>query len=126
MAKKGMQVQFVARENGPERLVCEAEVLFDINDAIEAKRVVPQGDEPVGAVVARGTAEVGIHQISQLLPVGGIEIAGPVPRDLQKVIIYAATALSGSAQRDAAKAFVTFLRTPPAAEIIKKKGMDPV
>jgi molybdate transport system substrate-binding protein len=97
-----------------------------INDAIEAKRVNPQGDEPVGAVVARGSAEVGIHQISQLLPVGGIEIAGPVPRDLQKVIIYAATALPGSKQPDAAKAFVTFLRSPPAAEIIKKKGMDPV
>jgi len=97
-----------------------------INDAVQAKRVNPQGDEPVGAVVARGSAEVGIHQISQLLPVGGIEIAGPVPRDLQKVIVYAATALPSSKQPDAAKAFVTFLRSETAVPIIKRKGLDPV
>src|SRR5262245_35516761 len=117
-------VSFSAGASGMQ--IVEIFKRLGINDAIEAKRVNAQGDEPVGAVVARGSAEIGIHQISQLLPVGGIEIAGPVPRDLQKIIVYAATALPGSKQPDAAKAFVTFLRSPPAAEIIKKKGMDPV
>jgi molybdate transport system substrate-binding protein len=97
-----------------------------INDAIKAKHVAPQGDEPVAAVVARGAAEIGIHQISQLLPVPGIDIVGPFPGDLQKIIAYAATVLPGSTQREAGSAFVTFLRSPPAAAIIKKKGMDPV
>jgi molybdate transport system substrate-binding protein len=97
-----------------------------INDAIKAKHVAPQGDEPVAAVVARGAAEIGIHQISQLLPVPGIDIVGPFPGDLQKIIAYAATVLLGSTQREAGSAFVTFLRSPPAAAIIKKKGMDPV
>src|SRR5262249_179128 len=82
-----------------------------INEGMEARRVSPGGGEPVAAVVARGSAEIGIQQISQLLPVGGIEIAGPVPRELQKVIVYAVTAFPASAQRDAAKAFVTFLRS---------------
>jgi molybdate transport system substrate-binding protein len=97
-----------------------------ISDAIKAKRVAPQGDESVGAVVARGAAEIGIHQIGQLLPVAGIDIVGPLPGDLQKVIVYAASVLPGSTQREAAREFVTFLRSPPAAAIIKKKGMDPV
>jgi molybdate transport system substrate-binding protein len=96
-----------------------------IAEAIEAKRVAPQGDEPVAAVVARGAAEIGIHQISQLLPVGGVDIVGPLPGDLQKAIIYAATVLPDSTQREAAKTFVTFLRSETAAPIIKKKGMDP-
>jgi molybdate transport system substrate-binding protein len=77
-------------------------------------------------VVARGAAEIGIHQISQLLPVPGIDIVGPFPGDLQKIIAYAATVLPGSTQREAGSAFVAFLRSPPAAAIIKKKGMDPV
>ena len=97
-----------------------------IADAIEAKRVAPQGEEPVGAVVARGAAEIGIHQISQLLPVANIDIVGPLPGDLQKVIAYAATVLPSSTQREAAKAFVSFLRSEAAAPIIKKKGLDPV
>jgi molybdate transport system substrate-binding protein len=97
-----------------------------IGDAIKAKHVAPRPDEPVGAVVARGAAEIGIQQISQLLPVAGIDIVGPFPRELQKVIVYGAWVLPGTTQRDAAGVFVTFLRTPPAVEIIKKKGMDPV
>jgi molybdate transport system substrate-binding protein len=77
-------------------------------------------------VVARGDAELGIHQISQLLPVPGIDIVGPFPRDLQKIIAYAVTVLPGSTQRAAAQEFVKFLRSPEAAAIVKKKGMEPV
>jgi len=97
-----------------------------IGDAMAAKRVSPQGDEPVAAVVARGAADIGIQQISQLLPAGGVDVVGPLPRELQKIIVYAVTAFPGSTQREAAKTFVTFLRSPEAAAIIKKKGMDPV
>jgi molybdate transport system substrate-binding protein len=97
-----------------------------ISDAIKAKYVAPKGDEPVAAVVARGDAEIGIHQISQLLPVPGIDIVGPFPGDLQKIIAYAANVLTGSTQREAAQEFVKFLRSPEAAAIIKKKGMEPV
>jgi molybdate transport system substrate-binding protein len=97
-----------------------------ISDAIKAKLVTPQGDESVAAVVARGAADIGIQQMSQLLPVAGIEVVGPLPGDLQKVITYAATVLPGSTQREAAREFVTFLRSEPAVAIIKKKGMEPV
>ena len=97
-----------------------------LSDAIKAKYVAPKGDEPVAAVVARGDAEIGIHQISQLLPVPGIDIVGPFPGDLQKIIAYAATALTGSTQREVGQEFVKFLRSPEAAAIIKKKGMEPV
>ena len=97
-----------------------------ISDAIKAKRVAPRRDEPVAAVVARGAAEIGIHQISQLLPVEGIDIVGPLPGDLQKVIVYSVSVLPMTTQREAGRALVDFLRSPAAAPIIKKKGLEPV
>jgi len=48
-----------------------------IGDAIAAKLVPPNPDELVGAVVARGGADIGAQQFSELLPVSGIEILGP-------------------------------------------------
>jgi len=92
---------------------------------IKAKLVAPKQGELVGAVVARGDAEIGIHQLSELLPVGGIDIVGPLPADLQRKIVYGASVLPSSTQREAAQAFVTFLRLQEAAAIIKEKGMDP-
>jgi molybdate transport system substrate-binding protein len=97
-----------------------------IADQIKAKLVAPKQGEPVGAVVARGAAEIGVHQLSELLPVAGIDILGPLPADLQRKIVYGASVLPASTQREAAKAFVAFLRSEAAAAIIKKKGMDPV
>jgi molybdate transport system substrate-binding protein len=97
-----------------------------IADQIKAKLVAPKRGEPVGAVVARGDAEIGIHQLSELLPVSGIDIVGPLPADLQRTIVYGVSVLPASKQPEAAKAFVAFLRSAAAAAIIKKSGMDPV
>ncbi len=97
-----------------------------ISEQIKAKRVAPQPGELVGAVVARGAAEIGIHQFSEFLPVSGIDVIGPLPGDLQKTIVYGAAVFPMSTQREAGSAFVGFLRSPTAAAIVKKKGMDPV
>src|SRR4051812_43219925 len=97
-----------------------------IANEVKAKRVELQQGETVGALVARGAAEIGIQQLSELLIVPGIEILGPLPGDLQRKIPYGAYALPGSTQKDAAKAFVDFLRSETAAAILKKKGMEPI
>lgn len=97
-----------------------------IADAIAAKRVVPRAGELVGAVVARGDADIGVQQISELLPVPGIQILDPLPAELQQTIIYGATAFSQSPQREVAQAFVNFLRSEPARAVLLKKGLDPV
>jgi molybdate transport system substrate-binding protein len=96
-----------------------------IADAIAAKRVAPRPGELVGAVVARGDADVGVQQISELLPVSGIEILEPLPAELQQPIIYGATAFPQSTQREAAQAFVSFLRSKAAHAVLRKKGLDP-
>jgi molybdate transport system substrate-binding protein len=98
-----------------------------IADEIKAKFVPPrQPGEPIGRVVARGDAEIGIQQLIELLPVAGITILGPLPGDLQRNIPYGTSVMPGSKQPEAAKSFVSFLRSAEAAAILKKKGMDPI
>jgi molybdate transport system substrate-binding protein len=83
------------------------------------------GGAGVGNVVADGKAEIGVHQIHELIPVAGIEIAGPLPGDLQETIVLSAAIMTGAKDAEASKALVNFLRTPEAATVIKAKGMEP-
>jgi molybdate transport system substrate-binding protein len=96
-----------------------------IAEEIRAKLVAPKPGELVGAVVARGEAEIGIHQLSELLPISGIDIIGPLPAELQRKIVYSAFAFPASTQQEPARMFVTFLRTGVAGAIIRRKGMEP-
>ena len=97
-----------------------------IAQQIQAVRVAQRPGELVGAVVARGAAEISVQQISELLPVEGIDILGPLPDELQQAIIYGASVLPSSTQRGAAQEFVAFLRSGQAAPVIRKKGMEPL
>jgi molybdate transport system substrate-binding protein len=83
-------------------------------------------NEPVGAVVARGDTEIGFQQISELLPVPGIDYVGPLPPELQKVTVFAAGVASGAKNPDAARALIKFLASPAAARAITDSGLEPV
>jgi molybdate transport system substrate-binding protein len=83
-------------------------------------------NEPVGAVVARGDAEIGFQQISELLPVPGIDYLGPLPPELQKVTVFSAGVASGTKNPDAARALIKFLASPAAARAITDSGLQPV
>ena len=96
-----------------------------IADVIAAKRIAPRAGELVGAVVARGDADIAVQQISELLPVPGIDILDPLPAEFQQTISYGATAFPQSTQREAAQAFVNFLRSAAARAVLREKGLDP-
>ena len=81
---------------------------------------------PVGEIVAHGDAEIGFQQISELKPVAGIDIVGPLPDDLQKITIFSAGIASASKQPDAGKALIKFLASPEARPEIVKSGMEPI
>ena len=95
-----------------------------IADAIKAKAVIAQG-EPVGAVIAKGKAEIGVQQVAELLPVPGIDFLGPLPGDLQKKIPYSAGIATKAKDAATAKALIAFLRSETALAVLKKKDMDP-
>jgi molybdate transport system substrate-binding protein len=82
--------------------------------------------EPVGAVVARGDAEIGFQQISELLPVKGIDYAGPLPPEVQKVTVFSAGVAVGAKAPDAARALIKFLASPDAASAVTKSGLEPM
>lgn len=91
---------------------------------LEPKLKRVQG-EPAAGVVARGEAEIGFQQMSELLPVPGIDIVGPLPPDIQQITAFSAGLHVAAGEADAAKALVRFLTAPAAAPVIRKKGMEP-
>jgi molybdate transport system substrate-binding protein len=83
---------------------------------------------PGGAVaehVAKGEAELGIHQISEILPVKGVTLVGALPAEIQNYTVYAAGLGAQAKDGDAAKALLKTLTSPAAAEVLKSKGMEP-
>ena len=95
-----------------------------IGEMMKAKRKEGPG-EPVAAVVARGEAEIGFQQVSELLPVPGIDYVGPLPAEIQKVTIFAAGIPASARQPEAARALIEFLSEPAAAAAIGESGLEP-
>jgi len=82
--------------------------------------------ERVGSVVARGDAEIGFQQLSELIPIEGIDIVGPLPAELQRVTVFSAGVAAGAKEPDAARALIACLAAPEAAPAITKSGLEPV
>jgi molybdate transport system substrate-binding protein len=82
--------------------------------------------EPAGASVARGEAELGFQQVSELLPVPGIDVIGPLPPDIQQITVFAAGVHAAAKEPAAATALARFIAAPAAATVIRKTGMEPV
>jgi molybdate transport system substrate-binding protein len=98
---------------------------WGIAEQIKPKLKVVTTGEPVGLLVARGEAEIGFQQVSELLPVKGIDYLGPLPPDIQQVTVFAAAVHSAAAQPEAARALINFIASPEALPAIKKSGMEP-
>jgi len=82
--------------------------------------------ERVGAVVARGEAELGFQQISELLPVQGIELVGPLPDAVQKISVFSAGISAHSGNPDAARDLIRFLVSPESARAVSRSGLEPI
>ncbi|WP_414472664.1 substrate-binding domain-containing protein [Microvirga sp. M2] len=80
---------------------------------------------PVGAMVARGEAELGLQQLSELLPIQGIEILGPLPSEVQATTVFTAGIARTSARPETARALIGFLNADQAQEAKRRYGMEP-
>ena len=89
----------------------------------KSKRIL---SERVGTVVARGDAALGLQQVSELLPIEGIDYVGPLPAEVQRVTVFSAGVASASKQPDAARALIRYLSSPEAAPTIAKTGLEPL
>ena len=85
----------------------------------------PPSGEPVASVVARGEAEIGFQQVSELIHVPGISFVGTIPAELQPIFSFAGALTSTVQQPEAASALIRFLASPEAATVISKAGLLP-
>jgi molybdate transport system substrate-binding protein len=96
-----------------------------IADQVAGKaRMIPA--EPVGAVVARGEAEIGFQQISELKPIKGIDLLGPLPGGLQKYTVFSAGIVTTSEHQQEASALLRFLASPDARSAVADSGLEPM
>src|SRR4029453_12179414 len=97
-----------------------------IADQVMSKSRLIGGGERVGAVVARGEAEIGFQQISELLPVPGIDHVTPLPPEVQKVSVFSAGVALSTEDSDAAHALIRFPASPEASRAITNSGLEPI
>ena len=92
-----------------------------IAEAVNAKATLGSGGYVV-APVGRGEIELGVHQITEILPVPGVKLVGPLPPALQKWTTYTAVAMPGAKSPDAARALVAYLTSRDAVALFEPKG----
>jgi molybdate transport system substrate-binding protein len=100
--------------------------LFDklgIAAEIKPKAKLKQGGY-VADLIASGEAEIGLHQISEILPVKGVKLVGPLPAEIQNYTTYAAAVGKDAKQPDGANALLKLLSGPAAEGVLKARGMD--
>lgn len=98
---------------------------WGIADDVKPKIVAVPPNTPIGEVVARGDAEIGFQQVSELLPVKGITYLGPLPAGVQETTVFCAGIHTRASAPDAGRALLQFLTAPEAAPVIRNTGMEP-
>jgi len=94
-----------------------------IADQIRAKARIPAGGL-IGELLVRGEAELGVQLISELLAVPGLVLAGPLPRELQNIMMFSAGIFVNTAQAAQSQAFYGFLTAAESRRVMEQKGMQ--
>ena len=95
-----------------------------IAEQMKSKTILVPGAQAAD-VVAKGDAEIGVGQASEIVPVSGVQLVGPLPGELGSVTEFTAGIGAGSKAAEAAKSLILFLTGPAAAAVFKAKGFQP-
>lgn len=98
---------------------------WGIAEAIQSRIVTPPPGVPVGTLVAQGAVDLGFQQLSELIHLDGITVAGPLPPAIQIITTFSAGVCTGSAQAGMAGELLAYMASPEAAEAKRRQGMDP-
>jgi molybdate transport system substrate-binding protein len=94
-------------------------------DQLAPKTKLAKGGTSSGTLVASGDAEIAMQMISELIPVPGVEIAGPLPAEIQSFTVMSVGMSAGAADQSAAKRLIVFLSSPAVAPVLREKGLEP-
>jgi molybdate transport system substrate-binding protein len=98
---------------------------WGISDAISERAVQAAAGVPVGTIIAKGEADLGFQQLSELLHIPGVDIVGSLPPEIQAVTVFSAGVSSSSSQVTEAGALVAYLTSREAEAAKRQHGMDP-
>ncbi|MDP9932024.1 substrate-binding domain-containing protein [Variovorax paradoxus] len=123
----------IAYSTGPSGVALMA--LFErwgIAGEIGSRLVQAPPGVPVGSLLARGEAELGFQQLSELIGIEGIELVGPLPPEVQITTVFsaapaipAALGIDGGAQPEAVRALLAFMGSAESADTKRRHGMEP-
>jgi len=91
---------------------------------LKPKFRTPPSGAAIGELIAKGEAEIGFQQVSELIHFPGIQFIGPLPAALQQTTVFAGGVHAGAREPDAARAFLKFLSAPEHAAVLQKHGLD--
>jgi len=97
---------------------------FGMADQLAPKTKLAKGGTSSGTLVASGDAELAMQMISELIPVTGVEIAGPLPAEIQSFTVMS-VGMSAAADQTSAKKLTAFLSSPAIAPVLREKGLEP-
>ena len=121
-----LSAKSIAYSTGPSGVYLDG--LFQrmgIADELKPKLKRPPSGASVGEMVARGEAEIGLQQVSELIHLAGIDYLGPLPPDVQQITVFSSGIFVDAKELAGAKALVSFLNSPAAARVIRRNGMEP-
>jgi molybdate transport system substrate-binding protein len=95
-----------------------------IADQVKPKEKLKDGGY-VADVISSGEAELGIHQISEIVPHEGVTLVGPLPKEIQNYTVYAAGVGPTTKYPDEARKVIAVFSGPSAQALFKSKGMEP-
>jgi molybdate transport system substrate-binding protein len=95
-----------------------------IAEQLKSRTILVPGAQAAD-VVAKGEAEIGVGQASEIVPVSGAQLVGPLPGEFGSVTKFTAGIGAGSKASEAAKSLILFLTGPAAAPVFKSKGLQP-
>jgi molybdate transport system substrate-binding protein len=93
-------------------------------EEMKTRALIPKPGAFVGPLLASGEADLGFQQISELMPVPGIDIVGPLPPELQKMTVFTAAVCTAAKAAAAASALAAYLAAPAALPVMKKHGLE--
>ena len=98
---------------------------WGIAQQIQSRIVQAPPGVPVASLVARGEVELGFQQLSELLGVADITVAGSLPPAIQIVTTFSAGICVHTDKTDAVRAMLSHMTAPAAAEAKRRQGMEP-
>jgi len=97
---------------------------FGIAAEVKPKTLLPPGSVEANELVKTGKAEMVLTLVSEIIPARGVALVGPLPKDVQNYVNFAAGASANAGNGEAATKLIQFLKSPAAAPVYRAKGLE--